>query len=366
MIKLVNEKVNPYSSKNIGKTIDILQIAKSECTPETLSLTTKLLNENPEYYTIWNKRRLIISHLIEENELAQDRGDTTEGEVAQLQSPSSILESDIEFLIPLLLKFPKCYWLWNHRLWIIQQIRSCLGTKKAESAWKNELQLVNRMLGRDNRNFHGWNYRRLVTKNLDELIEEQQILAGKSQQRKSLVEQEFEYTKKMINTNLSNFSAWHQRSKLIPVLLNERQATNATRVKLLDDEFMLIESALYTDPYDQSLWFYYQFLMVTIIAGDASNAPSFVFLGHKDRIDYLGRELDKLQDLLKGAEDCKWIYQALIEYSLAYKSLTGENIASTSLETGKWLSQLQNLDPLRRGRWNDLAKSIDPQLNNVS
>ena len=302
--------------------------------------------------------------MIEWNELAQNRNVANEGEAARLRSPSDILESEIEFLVPLLLKFPKCYWLWNHRLWIIQQIRSCVGTKKAKLAWENELQLVNRMLGRDNRNFHGWNYRRLVTKNLDGLIEEQQSIAEdvqvKAQQRKKLVEQEFLYTTKMINTNLSNFSAWHQRSKLIPMLLDERQATNVARVKMLDDEFDLIESALYTDPYDQSLWFYYRFLMVTVTAKYAGNPTPFAPLGPEDRVEYLGRGLDKLQDLLKGAEDCKWIYQVLIEYSLAYKNLSGKSKASTSFEFGQWLSQLQDLDPLRSGRWNDLAKSIDP------
>jgi geranylgeranyl transferase type-2 subunit alpha len=50
-----------------------------------------------------------------------------------------------------------------------------------------------------------------------------------------MVESEFEYTTKMINANLSNFSAWHNRSKLIPRLLDERNADAAKRRKFLDD-----------------------------------------------------------------------------------------------------------------------------------
>ena len=51
----------------------------------------------------------------------------------------------------------------------------------------------------------------------------------------SMVQSEFEYTTRMINTNLSNFSAWHNRSKLIPRLLDERGADHGARRKMLDD-----------------------------------------------------------------------------------------------------------------------------------
>jgi geranylgeranyl transferase type-2 subunit alpha len=54
---------------------------------------------------------------------------------------------------------------------------------------------------------------------------------------KSMVESEFEYTTKVIHGDkgLSNFSAWHRRSKLIPRLLDERNADDATRRQFLDD-----------------------------------------------------------------------------------------------------------------------------------
>ena len=47
--------------------------------------------------------------------------------------------------------------------------------------------------------------------------------------------EEFEYAKKMIGTNLSNFSAWHYRTKLIQRLLNEKSASDEERKKMLDD-----------------------------------------------------------------------------------------------------------------------------------
>lgn len=126
-----------------------------------------------------------------------------------------------------MIQYPKCYWLWNYRVWLLEEANKRLEPDVARHLWKRELGLVGKMLAKDSRNFHGWGYRRKVVSEL-----ESAELNGKS-----LVEPEFEYTTKMIHgpNGLSNFSAWHRRSKLIPRLLNEREADDATRQKFLDD-----------------------------------------------------------------------------------------------------------------------------------
>lgn len=95
----------------------------------------------------------------------------------------------------------------------------------ARDLWKRELVLVGRMLTRDSRNFHGWSYRRGVVAQL-----ESAELHGTS-----MVEEEFEYTTKMVKAHLSNFSAWHYRSKLIQRLLTERGADDVERQQFLDN-----------------------------------------------------------------------------------------------------------------------------------
>ena len=203
------------------------------------------------------------------------------------------------------------------------------------------------MLALDSRNFHGWGYRRQV-------VEEIQRLSGQS-----MAEQEFEYTTKMIRTNLSNFSAWHYRSQLIPRLLSERKSGSEDRKKVLDDEFELITRALYTDPYDQSLWFYHQYLMSTL---DPSNHQSVSILDpctNGDRLRYLEQELDNVKEMLDGAEDCKYIYQALLEYSQRYLEVETGNKKVTTMEMKEWLDELRKIDPLREGRWADLGKTLD-------
>ena len=90
------------------------------------------------------------------------------------------------------------------------------------------------MLSLDSRNFHGWGYRRTVVN----ALESPELQADGS--ASTLTEKEFNYTTKMINTNLSNFSAWHTRSKLIPKLLAEKQADKVARRKFLDEGTKLL------------------------------------------------------------------------------------------------------------------------------
>lgn len=46
---------------------------------------------------------------------------------------------------------------------------------------------------------------------------------------------EYDYTTKMIGQNLSNFSAWHNRSRLILRILNEEHASAEERKQMLDE-----------------------------------------------------------------------------------------------------------------------------------
>lgn len=258
-----------------------------------------------------------------------------------------IVNEDLMFLLPLLKQFPKCYWIWNHRAWLLATISKHLPVSNALEQWQKELGLVAKMLALDSRNFHGWGYRREVVTNLE-------ALSGQS-----MAEQEFAYATKMIQANLSNFSAWHARSQLIPRLLSERKSSSADRKKLFDEEFDLITRALYTDPYDQSLWFYHQYLMSTLDPSN-QNSPSILEpCTNAERLEYLEQELDSVMEMLDGAEDCKYIYQALLEYATRYLEIEPGNKKVTTKEMKEWLNELRKIDPLREGRWKDLEQKMN-------
>lgn len=260
-------------------------VARSDFSVETFELTKELLRLNPEYYTIWNvRRRSLTSGLLSKRSAgsspskespSSSRTDTTTIPFANLSSSSltethpshdsqtagtigttaddataeqrdlDILKSELRFTIPLLMESPKCYWIWNYRLWILNQAIERLSVPVARMIWEEELGLASKMLTKDQRNFHAWGYRRHVVNEL-----ESSRLNGAS-----MVEAEFDYTLTMIRANLSNFSAWHRRSKLLPRYLDEKGYSDQRRREFLDEGMVLASSSDLTNKWQSSVGF---------------------------------------------------------------------------------------------------------------
>ncbi|KAK4166744.1 geranylgeranyl transferase type-2 subunit alpha [Cladorrhinum sp. PSN259] len=360
--------------------------------PEVFQLTSKLLRLNPEYYTVWNvRRRCLISGLFSKQSLgsscsteswSSSRCDTTATSSVESSSSSltatppspapltagksgttvdegdadadaeaekkdfDLIKSELYFTIPLLLESPKCYWIWSYRLWVLNQAIERLPAPVARRIWEEELGLASKMLLKDRRNFHAWGYRRHVVAQL-----ESPALGGGS-----MVEAEFEYTEKMFRTDLSNFSALHNRSQLIPRLLDERGATDAQRKAFLDKELNMIRDALNVGPEDQSLWYYHQFLVLNIVTtvGRPTITPAFTL---EERISYVSREIEEIKDLLEDYEDVQLIYEALVDYTLYLSRLEERKPTEEEREDlVSWVGQLKELDPMRNGRWADLER----------
>lgn len=71
-------------------------------------------------------------------------------------------------------------------------------------------------------------YRRIVVSHIENPVH------GK---HKSMVKEEFEYTKRMVQSanGMSNYSAWHQRSVLIPRYLEEEGRDQQEKMDFLED-----------------------------------------------------------------------------------------------------------------------------------
>jgi len=266
---------------------------------DLLSLATRILELNPEFYTAWNLRRQIFQALSETK---------TSEELEELY------ETELRFIEQAIVTNPKSYWVWLHREWIT--------SRKAKVDWPRELKLCGKLLALDERNFHCWNYRRYASK-----------------QANSTLKEEFDFTTKKIEDNFSNYSAWHNRSAILTAMYVDNDPAFK---EALDREFELVQNAFYTEPGDQSAWFYHRWL-IDRTCGTLGTAPL------ENSRPILERELKMCQDLLQVEPNSKW---AILTITLLMGRLGGHKEAIAS-----HLKHLVELDPLRANYYSDIAKN---------
>ncbi|XVF36578.1 hypothetical protein REPUB_Repub19eG0069400 [Reevesia pubescens] len=199
-------------------------------TKEAVQVSAKLLEINPESYTAWNYRKLAVEHYLSQPESTPD-------------SVKSIIDDELRVVESALRQNFKSYGAWHHRKWVLS---------KGHSSIDHELTLLDKFQKADSRNFNAWNYRRFVAE-----------LMNRSEQ------DELKYTEDMIYTNFSNYSAWHNRSVLLSTLLEKKAERFLSKENVLLEEYEFIHNAIFTDPDDQSGWFYHLWLLDQTVKADS-------------------------------------------------------------------------------------------------
>ncbi|XP_069796994.1 LOW QUALITY PROTEIN: geranylgeranyl transferase type-2 subunit alpha [Narcine bancroftii] len=206
--------------RNVAKSV--LQKRKDrQFDQQALDLTGQILSSNPDQGSFWNFRREIFLALEQEK---------SESELQDLY------QTELSFLEGCLRVNPKSYGTWHHRCWVMDRQRS--------PDWARELELCAQCLQQDERNFHCWDYRRFVA------------LRGSVPP-----EDELDFTHRLISSNFSNYSSWHYRSKLLPLVWPDPEGKGLVSEEALLREYRLVQNAFFTDPNDQSAWFYHRWLL---------------------------------------------------------------------------------------------------------
>ncbi|KAK1406702.1 hypothetical protein QVD17_38310 [Tagetes erecta] len=185
--------------------------------------------------TAWNYRKLAFHH-----NQSQPLPDS--------DHIKSIIDEELRVVESALRKNFKSYGAWHHRKWVIS---------KGNASTERELKLLNLFQKQDTRNFHAWNYRRFIAglKNISD-------------------EKELQFTTDMINDNFSNYSAWHNRSVLLSHLLEKKVEGYFPKELFLKEEYEFVRNAVFTDPDDQSGWFYHLWLLDQTVKVDMPNLVS--------------------------------------------------------------------------------------------
>ena len=237
--------------------------ARNDHTADALDATTMLLACNPELYTAWNYRREILLAIVTP------------------ENTERLIDADLELTQRFLRKHPKVYWLWNHRRWCLVTVSERV-PESAMPHWKRELALVEAMLEIDARNcaflltVMGWNYRRWVVEQIAAVrlaehgikstvlfpdILQHDLPDAARDVLVQLADTELAYSMRKIEENFSNFSAWHQRTKLLIPVWDAKMYSDDERKRERALEFDALRQGMYTDPTDQSLWLYHKWLV---------------------------------------------------------------------------------------------------------
>jgi geranylgeranyl transferase type-2 subunit alpha len=126
----------------------------------------------------------------------------------------------------------------------------------------------------------------ITVRNISTTLSSDHISAQVPSAGSTIIQQEWDFTTKKIYENFSNFSAFHYRSKLLPLMIRIQSGNVPTHsdtddtstpisksssdahddklqritFQMLNDEFELITNAIFTEPDDQTAWWYQVFL----------------------------------------------------------------------------------------------------------
>ena len=230
----------------------------------------------PDYPTLWSIRKILMEQYLP----------TLNDDEAM-----EYLQKEIKSILPIMMKNPKSYLLWYHRVWSLVkciEIEIKKGVPLEKSVLIGEIGLCNKFFLKDDRNFHCWNYR-------VKLLSLISIYFQNTFQK--FVEDELKFTIEKITMNFSNFSAWLYRSKLIPIYFLQHNIKWNTKEALdfFKDDLDLIKKAIYTDPKDQSPWNYLSWIITNFSPMYIKN----IILGENNLLTIQYSNVFKIESLLE-------------------------------------------------------------------
>lgn len=315
-----------------------------------MTLTEKMLLVNPDPLYLWNIRRRVFESTMQQEGSNDDGGASLSNELGLTQAA---LENN-----------PKAYGAWLHRKWVLSSSLFVSASSSADDATllQNELQLTHVFLQKDERNFHGWNYRRFIVslllgdpsdgeteQNNAPAFSSLQIVVSSHKQvrppvssecRHKILQAEWDFTQQKIQDNFSNYSAIHYRTQLFPWKLQ----TTSDVEKLLTEEWSMIMNAVFTEPDDQTAWWYAQYLLQNGPRNEAFY-PTLI----QTQI------VEPLRELLPEVPESKWVPLGL------YLLLDAFPDPQTHAERQQCLETLLQIDPDRKRRYEYLLRKLQSE-----
>jgi Protein prenyltransferase alpha subunit repeat len=197
---------------------------------------------------------------------------------------------------------------------------------------------------------------------------------------RQVLQDEWDFCSLKIRDNFSNCSAFHYRSKLLPLIVESYSADmalpeatpndqSATTVEsLVASELELVSNAIFTEPDDQTAWWYQHFLLDYIVKSlsldtkaNLGNVYSSMLQPHIEQLRELRQETQSQSKwVLIGLEQCLECSIRLFHTGAENVSDTdqGEVVAAINAERSEILHALMDIDADRQHRYRYLLRKL--------
>ncbi|KAF7763572.1 hypothetical protein Agabi119p4_8109 [Agaricus bisporus var. burnettii] len=181
-------------------------VKSGERSERVLQLTEELIRLNPAHYTAWQYRYETLLAL------------------------SSSLQTELELMNELAIKYLKTYQVWHHRRLLITLLRTP----------QPELQFIETCLRVDSKNYHTWSYRQWL---LSHFVDDDDLWRG-----------ELEFIENVIGDDVRNNSAWHHR--YFVVFGCGVRSGSEDRARIVRRELIFTKQNISLAPNNPSAWNY--------------------------------------------------------------------------------------------------------------
>ena len=145
-----------------------------------------------------------------------------------------------------------------------------------------------------------------------------------------VLQAEWDFTQQKISDNFSNFSAFHYRSQLLPWMISQ----SGDEAAVLEAELQVVENAVFTEPDDQTAWWYHKLLL----------------LEYKFEPSRLEEQAEMLRELIEDSPG-KWSLVGLFEILSVLDTCKEERC--------ELLKRLITIDQDRSTRYRELLEELE-------
>lgn len=284
-------------------------LSNNELSVRAFRLTSQLINLVPAFYTIWNYRFNILSHLIYHKQIVDSSSDF-------------FIMKELDWLDQVTLNNPKNYQIWSYRQSILTKLI------KEQPSLKHELPIIEIMLNDDTKNYHVWSYRKWVVKLIGDYTNE------------------LSFVNNMIDRDVYNNSAWNHRMFYLKQIRPDPL--------FLSQELDYVKTKISLAPQNVSSWNYLRGLLNILPSNQLNDTNN----NSNDNIEtFISQFLSNLP-LNSKVRDISSLPDIQSSYALEFLAdiyaLKGERQMSELCY--KYLSI--KYDPIRKNYWNHKIKLL--------